>query len=126
MTASEVRDPSRDKLRPDINAVQGHAEVYPFASIGHVGEPYAAARSKPQRTLDTAKAQVKQSQQALVARTQVRLRGGPIVKRTRIHRNSSPECHCGHAHTIADCPPLNAPETAVCIPEASPRGCVRR
>jgi len=74
MTAGALQDSSRDKLVTDLKAVVADTAEYLSASVGPAGEAYATARSKLERTLDTAKAQLKEAQRVILEKSRAAAR----------------------------------------------------
>ena len=74
MNVCESSDSSRAKLIADVKAVVADAEAYLNASVGQAGEAYAAARTKLERTLETAKARVAETRLVLADKTRAAAR----------------------------------------------------
>jgi ElaB/YqjD/DUF883 family membrane-anchored ribosome-binding protein len=70
----ELSDSSRSRLISDLKAVVTDAEVYLNASVGQAGEAYAAARTKLEKTLEMAKAQVAETRLVLADKTRAAAR----------------------------------------------------
>jgi len=70
----ELSDSSRARLITDVKAVVADAEAYLDASVGQAGEAYAAARTKLQKTLDTAKTRVAETRLILANKTRAAAR----------------------------------------------------
>ena len=69
-----MSDSSRARLITDVKAVVADAEAYLNASVGQTGEAYAAARTKLEKTLDTAKTQVAETRLVLGDKTRAAAR----------------------------------------------------
>ena len=74
MNFCESSDSSRARLITDVKAVVADAEAYLNASVGQAGEAYAAARTRLEKTLDTAKARVAETRVVLTDKTRAAAR----------------------------------------------------
>ena len=74
MDFCELSDSSRARRITDVKAVVADAEAYLNASVGQAGEAYAAARTKLEKTLDTARAQVAETRLVLADKTRAAVR----------------------------------------------------
>ena len=70
---TELKDPSR-QLATDLKTVVADAEDYLRASVGQVGQSYAAARSNLEQSLAAAKAQMADGQRAIGEKTRAAVR----------------------------------------------------
>ena len=74
MNFRELGDASRARLITDVKAVVADAEAYLDASVGQAGEACAAARTKLEKTLATAKTRVAQTRIVLGDKTRAAAR----------------------------------------------------